>query len=672
MSTDIEKPATGAATAGPKASATGEATSSGPMLVLKPRPTGWRRLGRRLRLRRNRAVVTLVAFLLLWHIVAEFIVAKPIFLATPGATWGAFVDLAQDGTLWTDLRVSGNEFLRGFISGLVVGIALGMFLGTSRRGKDYIDPLINGMYATPLIALAPLFILWFGIGERKTVVLVFLLVVLPIAINTDVGIRATDPQLLDTARSFGATKRQLFTMVRLPTSISFIVAGIRMGIARGLIGVVVGEFFGSQEGVGYRILISSQYFDNPTLLACVLLFSLSGVLLVKIFERNRASHRSLEVPRLRTERSCRPGGRRAPEGGGPGRDRRVRRFWAGSVATWFCGDLLALSGSNSPKNRIAPSQALFCCRRGSLVDLVEHRAAHLGFDEAPDVVDVLHELGPALRLEVPRSWDVDLDDLTDASRVGAHHDDPIGEQDGLVELVGDEDDRLAVPVPDLEQFGLHDLAGLRVECCERLVHQEHRRVDRQGPGQVRPLTHPARELVRIVRFEASELHELDRLADARLLPPLASATHVESEPHVLLDGPPWEQRVLLKDHRHVAAARVGDDATNSDLAGGRRNQPVDGLEQGRLAATARAHHTEELTVMHVEADPIDRGQGVLLPLVDDAEGVDLEQDTAYVVTGRTTVFARWLRLRRVHVSCPSPFIARRVARRIDRTGRSTI
>ena len=254
------------------------------MLVLKPRPTGWRRLGRRLRLRRNRAVVTLVAFLLLWHFVAEFIVDKPIFLATPGATWGAFVDLAQDGTLWTDLRVSGNEFL-------------GLHQWSRRRHRPRHVPRheqdgarttsipINGMYATPLIALAPLFILWFGIGERKTVVLVFLLVVLPIAINTDVGIRATDPQLLDTARSFGATRRQLFTMVRLPTSISFIVAGIRMGIARGLIGVVVGEFFGSQEGVGYRILISSQYFDNPTLLACVLLFSLSGVLLVKIFER---------------------------------------------------------------------------------------------------------------------------------------------------------------------------------------------------------------------------------------------------------------------------------------------------------------------------------------------------------------------------------------------------
>lgn len=255
-----------------------------PTMVVKPKPKGWRRVWNRLRLSSNRALVTFLGFLLTWHIVAVYIVDKPIFLVGPIDTWRSLVDLWQAGTLWADVKVSASEFFRGFIGGLVVGIALGMILGTSRRFKEYVDPLINGLYATPLIALAPLFILWFGIGETKTVVLVFLLVVLPIAINTDVGIRATEPHLLDTARSFGATRSQLFTMVRLPTSISFIVAGIRMGIARGLIGVVVGEFFGSRQGVGYRILISSQYFDNGTLLACVMLFALSGVALVKVFE----------------------------------------------------------------------------------------------------------------------------------------------------------------------------------------------------------------------------------------------------------------------------------------------------------------------------------------------------------------------------------------------------
>jgi ABC-type nitrate/sulfonate/bicarbonate transport system permease component len=263
----------------------GATARSRAVLVIKPKPRGWRRLANRLRLRHNRAWLTFLLFLLVWHIAAEYFVSKPIFLVGPWQTGEAFADLIESGTLWSDVKISASEFFKGFVAGLVVGIALGMALGTSNRVKDYVDPLINGLYATPLIALAPLFILWFGIGQTKTVVLVFLLCVLPIAINTDVGIRATDPQLIETAKSFGAKKYQLFTMVRLPTSISFVVAGIRMGIARGLIGVVVGEFFGSQSGVGYRILISSQYFDNATLLACVLVFALSGVALVKVFER---------------------------------------------------------------------------------------------------------------------------------------------------------------------------------------------------------------------------------------------------------------------------------------------------------------------------------------------------------------------------------------------------
>jgi NitT/TauT family transport system permease protein len=235
-------------------------------------------------MRRHRGVVSFLGFLVVWHIAAEYVVGNPLFLAGPIATGGAIVTMWQNGTLQGDILVSAGEFAKGFSGGLLLGVALGLLLGTSRRAKDYIDPLINGFYATPIVALAPLFILWFGIGETKTVLLVFMLVILPIAINTDAGIRATDPQLLEAARSFGANQRQLFTMVRFPTSISFMVAGIRMGIGRGLIGVVVGELFGSQSGLGYRILVSSQYFQTDALLAGVIIFAVTGVVLVKVFE----------------------------------------------------------------------------------------------------------------------------------------------------------------------------------------------------------------------------------------------------------------------------------------------------------------------------------------------------------------------------------------------------
>lgn len=254
------------------------------MSAVRPAVARPRRSRGAARPRGHRAVVSFLGFLVAWHVAAEYLVTNPLFIAGPIDTVAAIGTMWRDGTLHQDLLVSAGEFAKGFAAGLVIGVLLGLLLGTSRRAKDYIDPLINGLYATPLVALAPLFILWFGIGETKTVLLVFMLVVLPIAINTDAGIRATDPQLIEAARSFGANRLQLFTMVRFPTSISFLVAGVRMGIGRGLIGVVVGELFGSQSGLGYRILVSSQYFQTDALLAGVLIFAVTGVLLVKLFE----------------------------------------------------------------------------------------------------------------------------------------------------------------------------------------------------------------------------------------------------------------------------------------------------------------------------------------------------------------------------------------------------
>jgi ABC-type nitrate/sulfonate/bicarbonate transport system permease component len=190
----------------------------------------------------------------------------------------------EAGTLQVDMGVSAREFLQGFVAGVVVGIPLGLILGSSRRVREYVDPIINAAYATPIIALAPLFILWFGIGERKTVVLVFLLVVLPVIVNTDLGIRSTEPHLIEAGKAFGTSKWQRFTMVQLPWSLSFIVSGLRLAIGRGLIGVVAGELFGSSKGLGYMIYNASQVFDTGAVLGGVAIFAFVGVALVMIME----------------------------------------------------------------------------------------------------------------------------------------------------------------------------------------------------------------------------------------------------------------------------------------------------------------------------------------------------------------------------------------------------
>jgi NitT/TauT family transport system permease protein len=145
------------------------------------------------------------------------------------------------------------------------------------------QPWVSGLYATPTIALAPLFILWFGIGVWSKVMVVILLVFFPVAINTEAGLRTTSERLIEMLRSFGATQRQIFFKVSLPSAVPFILAGLKLGIGRGLIGVVVAELFGSRAGLGRLIAASTDSFNMPELFAGVVVLAVAGILMTAGF-----------------------------------------------------------------------------------------------------------------------------------------------------------------------------------------------------------------------------------------------------------------------------------------------------------------------------------------------------------------------------------------------------
>jgi NitT/TauT family transport system permease protein len=147
-----------------------------------------------------------------------------------------------------------------------------------------LNPWISGLYATPIIALAPLFILWFGIGIWSKVAVVASLVLFPVIINTDAGVRNADRQLIEAVRSFGASKLQLFTKVSLPAALPFILAGLRLGVGRGLIGVVVGELFGARAGLGFMITQAAEVFNMPQLFAGVVVLAAAGIVLTAAFQ----------------------------------------------------------------------------------------------------------------------------------------------------------------------------------------------------------------------------------------------------------------------------------------------------------------------------------------------------------------------------------------------------
>src|ERR1700724_3439058 len=177
------------------------------------------------------------------------------------------------------MAVSGLEFIVGYVIASLIGIALGLAMASSELAKQITQPWISGLYATPTIALAPLFILWFGIGIWSKVLVVIFLVLFPVTINTEAGLRTTSERLIEMLRSFGASPRQIFIKVSLPSAVPFILAGLKLGIGRGLIGVVVAELFGSRAGLGRLIAQSADAFNMPELFAGVIVLAIAGIVL---------------------------------------------------------------------------------------------------------------------------------------------------------------------------------------------------------------------------------------------------------------------------------------------------------------------------------------------------------------------------------------------------------
>jgi len=244
-----------------------------------------------------RALVSLLVVAAIWEAAARS-GRWPLLLAPLSDIAARFLRLAGSGELQRHVLVSLDEFLVGFAVAAAFGICLGVALATSDAVRDFVDPWVSAIYATPTVALAPMFIFIFGIDAPSKMAVVFLLAVFPIVINTATGIRSTEQVYIDAARSFSANRRQIFSKVLIPSALPFIVAGLRLGIGRGLVGVVVGEFIGARAGLGYMIFRSSQGFEIDAMWVGVFLLAGTGVLAVVLlqkFERRLAPWRQFQL-----------------------------------------------------------------------------------------------------------------------------------------------------------------------------------------------------------------------------------------------------------------------------------------------------------------------------------------------------------------------------------------
>lgn len=212
------------------------------------------------------------AILLFWQFGLEYLV-NPRYVSDPLSVAGRMGELAADGAILTHVGVTLGEAGLGFLIGASAGLASAFALAQTRRGYEVFEPFLVGFYSIPKIALAPLFIMWFGLGSTPKVIMAALLVYFIVFVNTATGIREVNPGLLRVCRVFGARRRDLVGKVVLPAAAPAVVASIRITFTRAIEGAVLSEFVASTQGLGYLVARASRAFDIETVFAGIVIIA---------------------------------------------------------------------------------------------------------------------------------------------------------------------------------------------------------------------------------------------------------------------------------------------------------------------------------------------------------------------------------------------------------------
>ena len=223
-------------------------------------------------------IVSFAVILLVWESAVRLGWVNPFFVSQPSAIAASLSRAARSGELGHNIAVSFREFVIGYGLSVVVGILAGALASRFRTVEYALDPFLWFLYSAPLIAFYPVFVLWFGLGVPTVIAMTFLLAVPQIAASTLNGIQNVNPGLIRAARSFGASEGDLLRKVVLPASVPMVIAGLRLGIGRALMGVVVGELFGATAGLGYSISYYGALLKTTDMIASLVVIVVLGVL----------------------------------------------------------------------------------------------------------------------------------------------------------------------------------------------------------------------------------------------------------------------------------------------------------------------------------------------------------------------------------------------------------
>lgn len=226
-----------------------------------------------------------VAIALIWEGAANAGLFRKSLLSAPSSIWSAAVADFGSGAIWPHLTTSFTEFAIGFLAALAIGVPLGLAIGMFERVDHFVSVLLYGIYSTPKAAIAPLIILVFGIGLESKVILVFLLAFFSFVVSTMAGVHAATARHLDIARSFGASRWLEFRSVILPSTFPFILTGLRIGVGRALVGVVIAEELAANEGVGHYIEFYGTFLDTARVMLGVVILGTFGLVLGEVVRR---------------------------------------------------------------------------------------------------------------------------------------------------------------------------------------------------------------------------------------------------------------------------------------------------------------------------------------------------------------------------------------------------
>lgn len=232
-----------------------------------------------------------VTVILLWEYGVQILGVDEYILPLPSQIMRALWLQVGDDQFWQHLRVTSQEALVGFAIGVGTALLLGAFISQVKIVESTLMPYIVAFQTVPKVALAPLFVVWFGFGLTSKVVMAAVISFFPMLVNVIEGLRAADADRIQMLTVFGASKTQIFRMVRLPSALPFIFAGLDIGIVFAILGAVVGEFIGAKEGLGYLLLQTNYNFDIAGMFAVLVVLSVMGLLahfVIRLIQRKVA------------------------------------------------------------------------------------------------------------------------------------------------------------------------------------------------------------------------------------------------------------------------------------------------------------------------------------------------------------------------------------------------